>query len=509
MPYIKVDVEKIKDYQRIVFDIKNHVKSISDECALVSYQLDYAIKDNNNINRRLQNIESTLLDHNLLLQRANTFLSNTSLKYVNAENNLYSTNKTNGKASYTDIDEIIKSIASQNNLPSKDVANVVLSGEYSIEEITRYADGDDTVGALAVSIEKLSNTNDYSENQYSEEQKKEIIALAAQELGVSESDIHENISQGLSTIDDVVEFLEGKAKETNKFVKNLSKTVKKFTGATKVLFTVKDGYVIVSKFSRNSIFNKLVQTFHDGTGLGTRYTVDGIKGTPIVGTVYTVDQIAKKVDKVVNVVTAVATGVSDVVEAGQKVNDIWANDDLSKKEKIIDTSAVVITSAIGTALDVAAPFAGTAVQNAVTGALSAVLPGAGVVVGAAVGYVAGQIVENGMRLVSDVITSEAVVNQVSDSIEKVGDAVTSGVQAVSNAGQKLMESKNAGEAIANTANLVGTAVVAGAKVVATTVVEGVKTAATVVAETAKAVANSVVEGVKSTAKKVVNFFKKW
>ena len=513
MPYIKVNVDKIKEYQQDVYNIRRKVNTISSSFSNISGRLDSDVKNSSGIRRKLQNIESSLADHKTVLQRTNTFLGNTSLKYINAEKTLYAKDKASGDAKYTDIDEVAKVIAKQRNLSSDDVADVILSGNYSIEEITNFANGSVTTGAFAASIGGISSNVSATKTGYSEDQKREIVALAATELGISEAEIHENISQGLSSIEDIAEFVEGKAKETNKFVKNISKTVKAITGSTKVLFTVKDGYVVVSKFTRNSLFNKLVQTYHDGTGLGTRYTVDGIKGTPVVGKVYTIDQIANKVDKVVNVVTAVTTGVTDVVEAGNKINDIWANDDLSKKEKIIDTSAVVVTSAIGTALDVAAPFAGSAVQKtvsvAVGGALSAVLPVGGAIVGAAVGYVAGQIVENGMRLVSDVITSEAVVNQVSESIEKVGDAVTSGVAAVSNANKKLMESKNAGEAIANTAKLVGTAVTAGAKVVATTVVESAKTAAKVVTETVKTVAKEIETGVKKAANAVKNFFKKW
>lgn len=230
--------------------------------------------------------------------------------------------------------------------------------------------------------------------------------------------------------------------------------------------------------------------------------MDGIKGTPVVGKVYTVDQIASKVDKVVNVATAVTTGITDFAVAGCKINDIWADDSKSKKDKIIDTSSVALTSAIGMALDVGAPFAGSAVQKTVSvalgSALTAVMPVGGAIIGAAVGYVAGQIVENGMRLVADVVTSEEVVNQVGQSIKTVGDAVCSGVAAVSAANKQLMESKNLGEAIANTGKLVGTAAISGVKTAATVALEGAKVAGKVVSGVGKAIGN-----------KVKSIFKKW
>lgn len=445
LPYIKVDVDRIRQYQQDVQCIQNNVNSISIKFNNVIYQLDTRVRGSNGIDAKLQNIQSSLYSQSVVLKRTGTFLGNAAVIYSYAES---------------------------------------------------------PQGAPDFKFE------------YTKEEENEIIALAAKELGIRESDIQENINQGLSNFSDIVEFLEGKAEKTNKFVKSISNTVKNVTGAGSVLFKVNDeGYVIVSQFTRSGLLNKLVKKFNDGTGLGTRYRVDTLMDTPIVGTVYKVGEFANKVEGVVDTVTAITTGVTHGIEAGQKIGDIWTNDSLSIKEKTIDTAAVVITSGIATALDVGAPFVGSAVQKSVSavvgGALSTVFPVGGAVIGMAVGYVSGKIVEKGMELMADVITSEAVVNQVSDSIEKVGDAVASGVASVSNAGKKLMESKNAGEAVSNAVKLVGAAAVAGVQVASTAVVEGIKTAATVVAETAKAAVNKVVEGAKSAAKAVKKFFKKW
>lgn len=449
MPYIKVDVDKIKTYQQDVCNIHQNLNLVLNTFLYINNSLDADFKSRCNLGQDLQHVESSLKTNITILQRTNNFLANASFYYSDTE----------------DI-----------NAGKNISANEQYSGYATLK------------GAINV--------------EYSNEIQDEVLSLASTELGISKTEILEGIKQGSYNIKDILEFIEGKATATNMFVQGVSKISKVLTGSSKALFTLKDGYVVVSKFTRNGYFNRLVKKFHDGTGLGTRYTVDGIKGTPVVGKIYAIDQIAKKVDTVVNCVTAITSGVEDVIDAKNKLDAIANNENLSTKEKFCDTSAVLITSAIGTALDVAAPFAGTAVQKSVSvaigGALSTVLPVGGAFIGAAVGLAAGFIVEKGMQLVSDVITSEAVVNRVSESIANVGDAVTSGVAAVSNANKKLMESKNAGEVIANTTNLVGTAVVAGVKVAATAVAEGVKTAATVVVET-----------VKTAAKKVANFFKKW
>lgn len=339
----------------------------------------------------------------------------------------------------------------------------------------------------------------------------EAVALAAQELGISKADIHDSINKGLCTTQDIFEYLEGKATESNAFVKKFAPALRTISGATDMLFKNKDGYIIVSEFTRKGWTNTLVKTFNDGTGIGTRYKPETLKDTPVIGTIYKADEAVKVMDKAVKVADAVVTGVTGVVETGKKINAIWEDETLTKKEKIYDTAAVSITGVVGTALDVGAPFAGAAVKTAVTGALTAAIPVVGPVVGNAIGAVAGAVVEGGMRLVSDVITSEAVVNQLSDSMMKVGDTVAAEGKVVSEAGKKILESTNAKEALSNTAEFVGTALKSGTKVVTTAVTEGAKVAFTVAQETAKAVGDAVVSKVKAvgdTVKKVADGAKK-
>ena len=123
----------------------------------IQYNLDGDVKNKSGISRNMSNIDSSLSKHKSALRKTSCFLGNTALTYKNAEKNLFSKNS--------------------------------------------------------------SDLNFSSDFKHSEDQ--EIVAIAAKELGISEDDIYENIRQGLSTIDDVAEFIDGKATDTNKFVKNI------------------------------------------------------------------------------------------------------------------------------------------------------------------------------------------------------------------------------------------------------------------------------------------------
>ncbi len=513
MPYIKVDVKKINAYQQNIYSVRRGVSNISEKFSSLTYYLDSSIRqENTNVDRKIRVINSSMSDYDLLLERMNRFLSNASIQYLNADSKFDGKNENASGCNYgTDIDSLIERIASSKGIDSSDVRDAVFSGKYSIDEIVNTANGNSGGGDFANHLKDISLKKDDKKEQFTEADQKDIVSIAAAELGVTETEIQSGLVSGLYKLADISEFVEGKASSTNKFVSNANKVLRLAAGASKLNFKMKDGYVIVSKFTRDSYFNKLVKKYHDGTGIGTRYTPEVLKNTPVIGTIYKAQKVVDVVDNVTNFIEGANSVINGVADASSKISNIWADDTLTKKEKVIDTVAVGVTSAVGTALDVAAPIAGEAVKQGVTAAITGLvpIPIVGTVVGVAVGTVAGSIVEGGIKLVSDVITSEAVINQVSSSITNVGDAVASGVQAVSNAGKKLLESKNVGDAIKNTANLVGSAVVAGAKVVGTAVVEAVKVAATVVKETVKKAGEAIVNTAKKIGNAVKNFFKKW
>lgn len=489
MPYIKVNVDKIKEYQQDVYNIRRKVNTISSSFSNISGRLDSDVKSSSGIRRKLQNIESTLSDHKTVLQRANTFLGNASLKYINAENNLYVKDKASGNAKYTDIDEMAKSIAKQKNLSTEAVRDIILSGEYSVADVVAYANGVGANGAFSKGIEKISsNTAKVSKKlELSESETDELLSEISAETGVPKENIAKDIKEGLEPANEWLSKIE-------KHINTAEKWIRRTVGATDIVFKMKDGQVIVSQFTRSGLLNNITKLLH-GKGIATHYNPSTLLKTPGVGTIYAINKIAHTAE----VVAGVVDGAVKVLDATGKIIDVINNDSLSTKEKICTGTAIGVTSVAAAALEVGAPIAGKAVTTAVTALIP--IPGVNVVAG----VLAGAAVKSVMNIAADVITSETVVNQVSESVGKIGDAVVAGKTAVSNVGKKVLESKNAGEAVVNTAKLVGTAVVAGVKTVKTAVEETKKVVKTVVKETAKAVVNEV----KNTAKKVVNWIKKW
>lgn len=579
MPYIKVDVDKIREYQQEATKIRNAIRTISNDFSYIAGYLDSNVKSSGGIRGKLYNVESSLSDHRSVLFNVNTFLSNAAMKYGVVEKTLYTRDRASGDATYTDVDAMTKAIAAKYSLSINAVKEVVISGKYSIDEMREYADGTLTEGAFLTSIKEVENTTDEpgvmvgkrktvgaaveeeeaavaagskissaigsaagvmamevasvvesadgivavgtmtatvgsvsgtvstSDTELSKEEEKAAISLLAKAMGVDESDIQESIDSGELSTKDLMTLTSGGIVKASEWVEKICKKAKKAVGAEKLKFVTKDGYVVLSGFTRDGKLNELVQKAQDGTGLGTRYKVDTLKDTPVVGDVYKMD----KIQKTAQGVAAVATAVSGAITAVDKVQNVLKDDSLSDKEKAYDTSAVVLTSLVGTALAVGAPFAGEAVEGAVTAAFTAAFPGAGTVVGKAVGIVAGKAVEKGMELVSEVVMSEAVVEQVSESLEKVGDAVSSGVAAVSDAGKKLLESKNVGDAVKNTGELVGKAAIAGVTVVGTALVENAKVGIAIAKETVKTAAQKVekkVEEISEAAKKAAEATKK-
>ncbi len=559
MPYIKVDVGRINEYQRTIYAVRNRVSNISAEFSSIGYRIDEDIKDSGDIDRKIRRINSSLTDANTILGRMSTFLGNAALSYLQTEDRFSARAQSSGDPTMTNISALAETIAKKEGLDTTEVTEIIISGDYPMDEIMRTAVGVSTGGAFAAQMNKLAANKvakavgavvqsaetaaavPYVQPVQTagsgggaagggggswgtvESEKSALISDAVELFGLSEDEVVTGIADGAFTLDEIAETVSGKTKQANKFVQFLNKGVqlatgvyKQSKGASNVLFEVKNGYVIVSGFTRSSKFNELVKLANDGRGIGTRYKLENLANSPEVNKIFQADQLAKnsdsfakkfdkvadKVETAANVVSAVVDGGSDLIVGANRVKQILEDDSLSREDKIADTAATVITTAVATALDVAAPFAGSAVQTAVTAAIP--VP----VVGAAVGWAAGVAVEKGMQVVADVVMSDAVVNQVSDSVKEVGQAVTASVAAVSDAAKRLQESKNAGEAVANTAKLVGAAVVAEVKVVSTIATQAAKTAVKVATETAKTVAQNTVNTVKKAASAVSNFFKK-
>lgn len=316
--------------------------------------------------------------------------------------------------------------------------------------------------------------------EFTEEETDDIIAQFAENEGVSKESIIADIKEGVKPTQELM----SKADDVLSKIEDFARTI---TGATNLSFVMKNGKVILSGFTRKGFLNSLIKFFNDGVGIGPRYRPTKLIKVPVLGKLYIINKIATGV----NIATGIAEGVVDILSIGAKIEAVLRDNSKTKKEKACDATAIGITSVLAAGLDVAAPIAGMAVTAAIP------IPVVNVAVGMAVQGI--------ISTAADVMTSEAVVNQVSDCVENVGEAVVANAKVVSDAGKALMESKNAGEAIANTAKLVGATVVANAKVVGTVVLETAKVAGTVVVETAKTIANGIVD----TGKKVINWFKSW
>lgn len=430
MPYIKVNVNKLRNYSTELSSIKSKVSQIRSDFYSISTELDWDVKSASDINNSANSVVGNLGAEESSLSKMSSYLSSAS-------------------STYNALDE--------NNCPNNTY---------------------DTTCKVAQPEECIELTVEETEA---------ILAQIAADEGVPLENVVRDIKEGLEPAQKWLS-------KIDKRLGNIEKAALYITGSSKLAFNFKDGQVIVSNFKKDGLLNKIT-TFFNGKGIATHYKPSTLLSKTGVGTIYALNKIADTA----SAVASVAEGIVNTLDAGAKIVDVCNDDTKSKEDKACDIAAISITAAAGIALDVAAPIAG----KAVTAAVSALIPVPGVNIVA--GVIAGAAVNGIISTAADVITSEAVVNQVSDSISNVGSAVSSGTKAVSDAGKALLESKNAGEALINTANVVGTAVAAYATVVSTAVVETAKVAATTVVETAKTVVNKVAD----TGKKVVNWFKSW
>ena len=438
MPYIKVNISRLKNYSSELALCRAGVSRIQSDFYAYANNLDWDISSVSNIKNRTRNIVRDLDTELTSLGKMETFFYYAVSQYLGTE-------------SASESEEHMARIPTEvgHDVTEKNIGTEQL--EFSVEET------------------------------------EELIAQMAREEGVSKDNIVEDLKEGLEPAQKWISKIE-------KYIGKSEKVLRYITGATDVSFSLKNGQIIVSQFTRSSVLNKITKFFH-GKGIATHYKPTTLMKTPGIGTLYTINKVANTLE----MAAGIAEGVIDVLEAGSKIADVLNDSTMSASEKACDITAIGVTSAAAAALEVAAPIAGKAVTTAVTALIP--IPGVNVVAGA----VAGIAVKGVIDVAAEVLTSEAVVSQVSDSIANVGEAVAAGAKTISDAGKNLLESKTVGDAVANTAKLVGTTITAGVNTVTTVIAENVKVVETVVVETVKATANKVVD----TGKKVVNWFKSW
>lgn len=423
MPYIKVNTNKLRNYSTELSSIKSKVSRIKSDFSSIASALDWDVKSASNIRSKTNSIVGDLGSEATSLSKMSSFLNSTSSTYTNLDEMKHNDNVSNG---YTGTEIAVRSV------------------------------------------------------DLTEDETDEIITQLSLESGVPKENILEDIKNGAEPAQKWLSKADEVMKKTEKWARFV-------TGATNLAFTMKNGKVILSGFTRSGVLNTLVKTFHNSVGIGTRYKPSTLLKIPVLGKLYAINQIAEGV----NIAAGVAEGVVEILSIGSKIEAVLRDPSKTGEKRICDATAVGITSVASAALHVAAPIAGKAVTAAIP------IP--------VLNVIAGMAVQGVISTVADVVTTEAVVNSVSDAVSKVGNAVKAGTKAVSDAGKALLESESVGEAIANTANLIGTAIVARTTVMTTAFVEGAKVAGTVVVETAKTIANGIVD----TGKKVINWFKSW
>lgn len=188
---------------------------------------------------------------------------------------------------------------------------------------------------------------------------------------------------------------------------------------------------------------------------------------------------------------------SNAIDMGSNLYQTWTDENKSTEKKVCDTLANVYCTGANIAITVGGKIVGKAAAGAVSAACCAI-PVVGPVIGVVAGAATGIVVDKAIGIIADTMTSEAVVTQVSNSMESVVGTAKAGVKAVSDVAKQIAEADTVGEKALKTAELVGTAVVETAKVAVTTAVEGIKTGVTIVAETAK-----------NVGKAVASLFKGW
>ncbi len=156
MPYIKVDIDKIRQYQQEVYKIRRRLNTISDSFYSTAYQLDLDIKNSGGIGRKLQSILDALVNEGDSLRKMNTFLSNTAIRYTNVEQALLANERPSTGGGYTSVDEVINAIAARSELDRYVVENMVVSGDFTVSDLTSYALGGVAVGQLHDTIQQFT-----------------------------------------------------------------------------------------------------------------------------------------------------------------------------------------------------------------------------------------------------------------------------------------------------------------------------------------------------------------
>ena len=198
MPYIKVNINKLRNYSTELSSIKSKVSRIKSDFSSLSSALDWDVKSASNIRNRTNNIVGDLGSEATSLSKMSSFLSSTS-------------------STYTNLDE-------------KKPKNNTYTSSYKV----------------AQNVDRVELT---------EEETDEIIAQLAADEGVPKENIVRDIKNGLEPAQKWLS-------KIDKYLGKFEKGVRYITGATDLAFKFMDGQVIVSQFTRSGILNHITKFFH-------------------------------------------------------------------------------------------------------------------------------------------------------------------------------------------------------------------------------------------------------
>lgn len=111
MPYIKVDLNKITDYARMLNEIGSRVQRIKSDFTSIGWNLDWDIKSSSNISRRISATNSELSSERSSLSKTVTFLNNARNKYADIDSS-------KPKVSFTAVSRKITTVGPGGQSPS-------------------------------------------------------------------------------------------------------------------------------------------------------------------------------------------------------------------------------------------------------------------------------------------------------------------------------------------------------------------------------------------------------
>lgn len=343
---------------------------------------------------------------------------------------------------------------------------------------------------IIVSSNKIYEVASYAYYVYSEtaQEEKNIVSNAT-ELSVENVDLVSDTSVHSKP-------------ENNKDLKDSASVLgalpRAFDMGSKLFGLLAKGVAQGLTFTEKGIYTIVSGAIRD-IGCGTRYLTSTLENGSS-----SVCDIFNKTSKLSKISSAIAIGgdalsiVGTGINAYTKIYDIWDNDELTEREKKINTAGVSIASAIGAALDVAA------IVCTCTGVAAPIGLALGLVVTsdsgiAATTAIVDDVVESCEQIENSVAkaynTGQVDMAEIGDNFSNaVGDALQTGGDIITSAWDNLMDSDGVLDAIGNTVNLVCAPVAAAAEVVVNSVV---------------AAGTAVVNTVASAGAAVINWFKKW